>query len=202
MLVCKCATSICWPTQSASCASRPAPRSITESWQADASCSITELWQAATPAPHSIIELWPAAAPAPRSKIPQRQLNELPNTLFWEGWLRTMNNSSLVQFLHTQSCADYHAYLDCSVTRCRDNVFVIEVHDIDSSAVADQHSTQVDVSWRLHVPDSNRAILAKVKQVHNVTIHEPVFAWLSSSMTTASIQPTHYTQCDTWKIIQ
>ena len=51
----------------------------------------------------------------------------------------------------TSTFSDWN--LDGSVPAGRDNVFVVEVNDVHSRSVPNQHSPQVDLGRTHHVPD-------------------------------------------------
>ena len=49
-------------------------------------------------------------------------------------------------------------YLYSPISRCRNNVLVIEVYNIDGSPVSDQHPPEGDVGWGGHIPYSNGTV--------------------------------------------
>ena len=58
-------------------------------------------------------------------------------------------------------CEEYLRFnLDGPVPAGRDNVFVVEVNDVHSRSVPNQHSPQVDLGGADHVPDGDAAVLA------------------------------------------
>ena len=48
---------------------------------------------------------------------------------------------------------------DGSIAGRRHDVLLVEVDDVDGRAVADQHSAEIDLCGRDHVPDGDRSVL-------------------------------------------
>lgn len=70
--------------------------------------------------------------------------------LFWK-WVE-------FQWKADNTQGDHDSHLDSAITRCRNNIFVVKIYNINGSTMSDQYTTYVDFSWGYHIPNRDRPI--------------------------------------------
>ena len=92
-------------------------------------------------------------------------MNDIPDRVVRRAWnneifsiLKT-RNASLVSI----QCSDKLAVgsipnFDASISRCRDDVLLVKINDIDSRSMTNQYSSKRNVSRRVHVPNGDWSV--------------------------------------------